>query len=118
MTPIKKKQFVQNNYWELVSSAAKKMDWKDSEIKRRREGNSLFKSQDCNKAKAMLEIFHDMDEDFVKVGKPNSIENEDQLIFIKALHLKIVSNDKTVKTVKKNSKLVQPSRSIKDMFKK
>ena len=65
----------------------------------------------------MLETFHDKDEDFVKVGKPESIENEDQLIFIKVLHRKIASTDKTVKTVKKHSKLVPPNKSIRDMFK-
>ena len=66
----------------------------------------------------MLETFHDMDEDFVKVGKPESIEIEDQLIFIKVLHQKIASTDKTMKTVEKLNKLVPPGKSIRDILKK
>ena len=101
LTPIRQNTFVQANYWELIPSAAKKMSWKLSEIGRRCEGNSLFKSKDCNNAKSMLDSFHEMDENFINLGVPESIENEDQLIFIKMLHQKIASTEKTIKAPKK-----------------
>ena len=67
LTPIRPNNVVQNNYLELISSAAKKMNWKTTELDRRCVGNSLFKSKDCNKAKTLLETFQEMDENFVKV---------------------------------------------------
>ena len=94
------------------------MNWKLTELDRRCEGNSLFKSKDCNNTKRMLESFQEMDENFIEVGTPESIENEDQLTFIKLLHQKIVSTDKTNKTIRKPSNLKPPGKSIRDMFKK
>ena len=107
---------MQRNYWELISSAAKKMSWKVADLDRRCEGNSVFKSKDCNNAKRMLESFREMDENFIKVGVPESIENEDQLIFIKMLHQKIASTEKTIKAPKKPSSIKPPSRSIKNLL--
>ena len=94
------------------------MNWKTTELDRRCEGNSLFKSKDCNKAKSTLQTFHEMDENFVKIGNPETVENEEHLFFIKLLHQKIVSTDKTIKTIRKPINLKPPGKSIRDMFKK
>ena len=92
------------------------MSWKVTELDRRCEGNSLFKSKDCNNAKRILESFREMDENFIKVGISESIENENQLIFNKMLHQKIASTEKTIKAPKKPSCIKTPSRSIKEML--
>ena len=45
-----------------------------SDLERRCEGNTLFKSKDCNNAKKMLESFEEMDENFIKVSTPDAIK--------------------------------------------
>ena len=92
------------------------MKWKTTELDKRCEGNSLFKSKDCNKAKSMLETFHEMYENFVKIGNSETVESLEHLSFIRLLHQNIVSTDKTNKVIRKLSSLKPPGKSIKDMF--
>ena len=68
--------------------------WNVVELKRRCEKKTLFKSKDCNEAKIMLDSFKETDEDHVKVGTPETIENEEQLKFVRLVHQKINEKEK------------------------
>ena len=69
------------------------MKWDVTELERRCVENTLFKSRDCNKAKTMLATITKADISQVKIGSPESSENEEQLKLVKLVHQKIMTRE-------------------------
>ena len=80
------------------------MKWDVMELERRCVNNTLFKSKDCNQAKKMLATLKEVENNHVKIGATESIENKEQLKLVKLVHQKIMSRGKTKKTVKRELK--------------
>ena len=113
-TPKRQNQIIIENFWESVGASAKNLKFNETELEKRLEVKSLFKSNEIRKAKGLLESFSggDMDTTYPQIGKPSQIETSEQLAFVLHLHKIIKETERgptSIPKSKKQSKMPAPT---------
>ena len=105
-TPKRQNQFIIGEYWESVGVSAKNLKFSESDLEKRLEMKSLFKSHEIRKAKGLLESFSGGDKDisYPQIGRPSQIETSEQVDFVKLLHKTIKETEKGPTTLPKKQK--------------
>ena len=87
--------------------SAKNLKFSETDLEKRLEMKSLFKSHEIRKAKGLLESFSggDMDISYPQIGRPSQIETSEQVEFVLLLHKTIKETEKGPTTLQKNQKI-------------
>ena len=103
-SPNSKNVFIDKSYWEMIGSAAAKMEWNHETLTTRLNAKSLYKSNVIRDSKKLLmsQLGSSINASYTAIGRPSQVETEEQLAFVNLLHETISSVEATKKAVSKD----------------
>ena len=111
-SPRSKNVFIDKSYWEMVGSAAVKMEWNSEILKTWLNAKSLYKSNVIRDSKRLLtsQLGSNINTTYTAIGRPSQVETDEQLAFVNLLHETIAKVDVGV-TKKAATKDITQSKS-------
>ena len=103
-SPNSKNVFIDKSYWEMIGSAAAKMEWNHETLTTRLNAKSLYKSNVIRDSKRLLmsQLGSSINASYTAISRPSQVKTEEHLAFVILLHETISSVDVSKKAVVKD----------------